>query len=340
MKIAYIASNGLGDGVIQSLIAQNISKLGHEVTYYHDLIGQLAPIFTKLEVALASSLTTTSMADFDWLLIDKGYKGLEAIQRNLALSKKAVIFSMSKTKPHKKQINSVLFNAPVTGENKFLHKFNGACIRSNKHWSKESVASQSINIFRGEASPSVPDARLSLSIPEEWYQKKAGQRVLIHPKSSSESKNWPANNYIQLAELIREFGLDPVFTMAPSELDAWSREKGAENFKCEVFDSIYDLAKFYFRSSLFIGNDSGNGHLASLLDLPTITVYHKAKGHFPWRPSWGENTIIKPSFLYGLIGSGLWKKSITTKQVYQSVMPMLVALQQMVQEENEIKPSE
>ena len=116
------------------------------------------------------------------------------------------------------------------------------------------------------------------------YHKTFQKKVSICPGASVEKKCWPLKNYVEIAKYLYSKKLIPVFFLGPNEL------KYYEQLKREIPFSIFPLqskliktpapAHTYFLSkqSLFgIANDSGCGHLLSISDIPTITLFGPTK---------------------------------------------------------------
>lgn len=87
--------------------------------------------------------------------------------------------------------------------------------------------------------------------------------VAIHPFSGSARKNWPLENFRQLAgELARA---TPVY---------WCR--GAQDpplpGAVEIAD-LYELACWLAKANLYIGNDSGVTHLAAAVGTPVLALF-------------------------------------------------------------------
>jgi hypothetical protein len=49
-----------------------------------------------------------------------------------------------------------------------------------------------------------------------------------------------------------------------------------------------------YESGWFIGNDSGIGHLASNLGIPSISLFRRRRVAERWRPAWGLVDVVLP----------------------------------------------
>lgn len=101
--------------------------------------------------------------------------------------------------------------------------------------------------FGGEPRIPVPEA------PRERF-------AVIHPFSGSAKKNWPLENYRELA---RRLKIPVQWTAGPEEkLDGAMR-----------FDDLYELGCWISKAAVFIGNDSGISHLAAAVGTPVVAIF-------------------------------------------------------------------
>jgi hypothetical protein len=107
-------------------------------------------------------------------------------------------------------------------------------------------------------------------------------RVVIHPVASNTFKTWDADKFVRLAHGLRRRGLTPCFAVPPEEAAAWRRR--AQGVDVAAFAALPDLAAFLYTSGWFIGNDSGIGHLASALDIPTLSIFPRKGLAQRWHP--------------------------------------------------------
>jgi ADP-heptose:LPS heptosyltransferase len=87
--------------------------------------------------------------------------------------------------------------------------------------------------------------------------------AVIHPFSGSPRKNWPLENFRELAR----------------QLEATMRVRwcaGPEDPPLEGavrFDDLYELGRWLARARLYIGNDSGITHLAAAVGTPVLALF-------------------------------------------------------------------
>lgn len=113
--------------------------------------------------------------------------------------------------------------------------------------------------------------------------------VAIHPGSGSKRKNWPIENYYQLAEKIRSRGYTVLWIAGPAEQSDLfpSQDKICKNV------SLPELSIIIKNCLLFIGNDSGITHLAAAVGCRVVAIFGSSDP-IVWSPR-GSNKI---SILY------------------------------------------
>jgi ADP-heptose:LPS heptosyltransferase len=127
------------------------------------------------------------------------------------------------------------------------------------------------------------DPKLSMSHPEASEGHKIGSGLSevgpflgLHPGSGSERKNWPKENFLEVARgAFRLWGLASVVLIGPAEegqREFWT--KAREPFlSVREGLSILEAAHILRRATLYVGNDSGITHLAAALGVPVIALF-------------------------------------------------------------------
>jgi hypothetical protein len=114
-------------------------------------------------------------------------------------------------------------------------------------------------------------------------------RLVIHPGSGSESKCWPLERFIEVAEAVADLAAC-LFVLGPVEQDRWPAERLgilAERFPLLNNPSLEVLAGLLAESAGYLGNDSGVSHLAGAVGAPTTALFARSNPeHFaPLGPS-------------------------------------------------------
>jgi heptosyltransferase-3 len=143
------------------------------------------------------------------------------------------------------------------------------------------------------------------------------KRIVLHPTSSRPGKNWPQEKYVELSARLKESGFEPVFILTEEEKRTWQKEP----IKAPTFSSLSEIARFIYESGYMIGNDSGIGHLASCLGIPTLTICRNALTAKFWRPAWTRGEVLfPPAWVPNIKGLRLrdkhWKKWISVGKVF------------------------
>lgn len=74
---------------------------------------------------------------------------------------------------------------------------------------------------------------------------------------------------------------------------------------------MLDLAHYIHASGWLIGNESGIGHLASNLGIPTLWISGRGKRLKMWRPAWSPAKVLYPWYLPGsVLRDRYWREAI------------------------------
>ena len=93
--------------------------------------------------------------------------------------------------------------------------------------------------------------------------------VVIHTGASQPVKVWPLDRYSRLVGRLRQQGYRVQVLCDPNQLVYW-RETGEP---AVAPGNLTELCGFLERAAIFIGNDSGPGHLAAVSGTPTFTIF-------------------------------------------------------------------
>lgn len=123
--------------------------------------------------------------------------------------------------------------------------------------------------------------------PCESISKK--QRIIFGVVATRKTKMWPLNYYVELAKLIeREYPQFEVgIALSKSAADLQIKKELEElnpplNVKIEHI-SLKDLPSYFAQSSFYIGNDTGQKHLAIAMGLKSFTFFG-AEPVLEWHP--------------------------------------------------------
>lgn len=291
MKAAVFCCQGLGDLLITLVLSNNLKRAGYEVTTFHPFLQGLQPWFPTLP--LAPFPETVDGFDRFFIIYERTprmFKVLEECQKKY---------------PDK----TTVLNPIATFKNDYAYWEQGRF---------EGTRSFVDNLYffcKDILQLPAPTIENGIVIPPSVTPRKFLSRVVIHPTSALERKNWPKEKFLQLASALKAQGLEPVFILTPEE------KKGEwKDVEAPSFASLSDLVIYVCESGYMIGNDSGIGHLASCLGLPTLTLCRSERIARFWRPGWSLSERLYPSLWipnlkFCRLRETYWKKWITVNLV-------------------------
>jgi heptosyltransferase-3 len=279
-KIAIIGEFGLGDTLIQMVMARNIMNAGYEVTLFSNILRQLAAWFPlhTIRPGVSADFLNAELAPFSKILASGGPPTA---------------------------ISSQLKSKWISYESGF----------SNRVTMVQNIA----NFTKGFFNISSPTTETGIQAPSSLRWRQHVKRVVIHPTSAEDSKNWPVEKFTKLAQQLAQRQFDVVFIMSEAELDAWA-PKIDSRFSTIGFRTLDRCAAYIYESGFFVGNDSGGGHLAACLHIPTLSIHGRKGKSKVWRPDWGTVEVISPAF--NLVGRRLrqacWKHFLPVGRVQRA----------------------
>ncbi len=156
-----------------------------------------------------------------------------------------------------------------------------AAIHPNVHWydalpiNSDQHAADFFATQVGAPTPAIPKLEL---------QPQPNRLIWIHPFSGSAQKNWPLENYHQLANYLRATGRSVEFIVAPHQAGIIPGARIVEDLK--------DLAALLSGSQLYIGNDSGITHLAAASGAPTLAIFQSTNPQV-WSPRGPQLEVLQ-----------------------------------------------
>ena len=320
-KACVFCSQGLGDGIIFLSLSQNLQKGGYDVDTYHPFLEELGG-FCDLKIKkpnldlLEESCLDSTFSSYDLIIINT-----DSSKINLALQK------WTEKNALKKSIKVYFLHATTC---------KGKKLPGNYYLDREKTIVENLKNFSlralniKEASKDSP-----FFLKENIEYRKYPNRIAIHPSCKNKQRAWPLEKFIFLAKKIKKKGYDPVFTVSKTE------EKDYEDIRkyglyLLSFSSLSSFAKFIAQSGFFLGNDSGIGHLASSLKIPTFTIFSSPRKQKFWKPDFFYSSGIMPLNLIPNIKNmrlreKYWKKFISPTCVYFKFLSFINHVQKMEQ---------
>ncbi len=114
--------------------------------------------------------------------------------------------------------------------------------------------------------------------------------VAIHPGSGGRGKCWPLSSFLELAQGLRLRGAGVVVLCGPVERDFVVELR--LHLPCLIPPDLRSLAGLLRQADLFIGNDSGPGHVGAAVGTATLTLFGPTEAE-TWAPRHPLARILK-----------------------------------------------
>jgi len=95
------------------------------------------------------------------------------------------------------------------------------------------------------------------------------ETILIHTGAAQPIRVWPLERYQMLAAQLRQDHYSVQIACDPAQRQWWISQ--GENIRVPA--SLSELMALIDGAGLFVGNDSGPGHLAAIMGAPTFTIF-------------------------------------------------------------------
>jgi len=111
---------------------------------------------------------------------------------------------------------------------------------------------------------------LELDLPEPIPKKqKERELIVVHTGAGRMTRAWPLERYAELVRRLRTQQRKVEVLCDPHQLEFWlEREERAI-----VPENLDELVCLIGKAAIFIGNDSGPGHVAAISGIPTFTIF-------------------------------------------------------------------
>ena len=158
--------------------------------------------------------------------------------------------------------------------------------------------------------------------------KRGGKTVLIHTGAGQPVRVWPLEQFKNLAAHLREKKFQVQIACDPDQRDWWLR---AGETEAATPKAVKEMISLIDHAGIFIGNDSGPGHLAAFCGVPTFTIFG------PQLPEWfaplhpaaewieGKACPYKPCSDYCRFPTPFCLWNVTEEEVFGRVEKFLAA---------------
>ena len=265
-KIAIFCANGIGDFILMTVLAFN-AKSSYHITLFHPFPEPFRPLFPQFTIEHADDFHPLT---YDLTIVENDHSAYAYRLADLRKKGHAIIFIFPKP--------SLLYQA---GD--FLFDQNLTFTKNLLKISK--------TLFQAEVLHNGLDLD---DTPYRVYEKE----VLIHPSSKNPGKIWPMSKFLDIYDFLKKKGYSPKFVMNAKEKESFDQDR----YEILMTPTLFDLAKRIKMTGFFIGCDSGPGHMASALKIPTLTIFPNPQLAKVWHPCFYLNVLATPPFKIPRLG--------------------------------------
>lgn len=279
-RVAFSMSNAIGDSLVCMIIVRHLKLNGVDVTVFGKPASALSRWFPDVKILpmLREEDIGTTFAPFDTVI---------QMQWNQPLA------TLVDSHPRVISLHHIEFGDRT-----------GCMAKRFAEFCRTDLGMTDVTLDNG------------LRAPTGLAHRRHMKRVLIHPEASTPDKRWLASRFFALAARLQARGYEPVFLIAPHERERWT-DLAEHNIPAPLFQDLGDLAEYMYESGWFIGNDSGMGHLASNLGVPTMSLFRRRRASERWSPAWGMTRVVLPwQWLPGAwLKERFWRETLTLSRV-------------------------
>ncbi len=301
-RAAIFCHNGLGDGVNCLVLSQNLFLNGWEVDTYQNTVGSMQNWFPHLPVQPYPNLTAlpSILSSYDLYLV---------VQNDTDPFVKTLIREGKERFPERIKVVYLYPSPHIMKELYYEDCFTDP---------EQSVADNLLIVCDKVLHLPIVVKDNGFRAPVSLIHQKYPKRIVVHPTSARVTRNWPKERFVKLALHLKKRGYELVFVPGTKEEAEWVDVKEL-GFGIGSFSNLDALASFIYESGYLIGNDSGLGHLASALNIPTLTFCRRKALAKMWAPSFCHGVAVTPSsWIPNIRGLRLrdryWRKWISVKR--------------------------
>lgn len=274
-KVAFFSRYPLGDGINSLVLSQQLYLNGLQVDTYHNTLGNMQHWFPHLPILRYPEIEEIPhlLDRYDFYIVVWDAK-TEFITRLVAEAKRRF--------PEKIKVVYLYSSKNIVHE-----PYYADCLTDPS----KSVA-ENFRMFckRVLQLPKI-ERNTGWVIPEGLVFRKHSKRIVLHPTGSGPAgTNWPKSQFVKLAAYLRKLGYEVVFIPGFRDMEGWKDV----DFERADFPTLDGLARYLYESGYLMGSDSGPGHLASALGIPTMTLCRRKTHADLWAPSFAPNITLTP----------------------------------------------
>jgi heptosyltransferase-3 len=305
-RIALMAFSSLGDGLIYLMMAENLRLNGFAVTYFGNIGYQMRAWMPQFEMRPYPAVEEfdAALAGFDLVLMSPPQFLRDRMDAATTDAMRRKWLLICQKTPDDWRFDLTESKRTTLAPDVF-----------DRAYTTESVVDITLEYMQKRMGIEQLTRTVELTPPAELHFQRHRRRIIVSPDSAwPRKKDWPPHAFLKMCRELRNRGDDPKIVVAPQNHDRWQKLSG-NRFETPVFHDIGKLAAYIYESGAVIANDSGNGHLASFLGVPVVTIYRKQNPNFHWRPDWAPARVVCPRFTLPGLNGDIWKPFVTVGDV-------------------------
>ena len=313
-RIAIVPFPALGDTTIYLRLAQTLSQAGAKVTLVSDLWASAKDMLEWVSVIPLGKVSVSDLAlAYDLLIVDVLAPAVRRFDEQHQLSSLSNVLTVTaKHFPSGFKRPKLSDDLRQIANDEMLRPF--CPPRGRGKTMVEWVDIYAKDVFGLEAAPIPPPMHL----PDDGADNgREGQLVLIFPTTPNPNKNYSPHGFRRLSESLKKQGWRTEVVCMPKEEDELRAFFSTDTVRS--FPSIRELIVRIAESHAVISNDSGGGHLASMLGKPTVTITKKSKD-FVWRPGFTDQGVtITPIVTIKWFSGRAWRPFIPHSPILRAI---------------------
>ncbi|WP_461535011.1 glycosyltransferase family 9 protein [Spongorhabdus nitratireducens] len=316
-RIAITPIATLGDGLIFLVVAQCLADQGHHVCFYSNTLQGLNNWFPDIEIKPLpqGGDLTAELNQADLVICDPHQPhAAQRIKGSTLLSAKSAWITTSRM-PSGQPIATI--NPKLSFSVLGTEMPDGTLCR--RHLGNLSMVRFAMEYCRDAFGCQQPRKHPRLQVPSRLRFRSRRERVAIFPETPIPENNYPLKYYLKIARELRDNGCIPEFVLTPGQQQKLGLDLTLLGLRHRSFDDLGSLAEYIYESGCVISNDSGGGHLSSLLNIPTVTIYKK-RDEFEWRPGWKNSHIVRPLFSLKAGQRRIWGPFVNRRRIIRYVL--------------------
>ncbi|WP_322045612.1 glycosyltransferase family 9 protein [Paraburkholderia sp. J67] len=289
-RVAVVLSSALGDSLLMMIVVRNLHANGVAVNVFGRNAVALAAWFPDVDIQPEPTPDTAPV-------VLAGFDRVIAMRRNGPLAS-----------PDFYHADVVLLESTCRAR------------------SPKSMADRLMQFCRDELGLEQAAKHNGMTAPDGLQHRRFRNRIAIHPTASTHDKCWLPSRFVRLALRLRKLGFHPQFVVAPQEREAWAFVE-AYGIDLPELGSLDKVAAWLYESGWFIGNDSGIGHLASSLQVPTLSLFMRRGLARTWQPGWAVGRVVVGAYLpTARLRERYWKYTLSVARVVRAFDQLREAL--------------